>query len=340
MHLRTILALVVTVFVASACSNGSTNDRRSATASPTCHPKGSVGPGEEKVSVTSRGAERSYIRHVPPSYRNDTPMPVVLDFHGYAEGADIHVKMSGLGAFGDSKGFITITPAGLGPVPHWDFSLDGADMAFTGDLLDDVESTLCVDTRRIFVDGLSNGAFMTSAIACRYADRVAAAAPVAGIMDIPGCKPARPIPIVAFHGTADKFVSFDGGLGSAVASLPAPDGSGRSIGSAPPASASPAAASPATPKPPTVPEIVAAWAKRDGCQPNPTETKIGDDVVHVVHPCPPGMAVELYRIEGGGHAWPGSPFSQQVANFVGKTTMTISADEVMWDFFVAHPLPT
>ena len=54
-------------------------------------------------------------------------------------------------------------------------------MKFVGDLLDDVERTVCVDQSRVFATGLSNGAFMASAIACEYSDRVAAVAPVAGI---------------------------------------------------------------------------------------------------------------------------------------------------------------
>src|SRR5262249_50287918 len=145
-------------------------------------------------------------RHVPTGYDAKQPTPVVLDLHGYSEGATVHTKMSDLGAYGDQKGFITITPQGTGVVPRWDTSFDSPDMNYIGDLLDEVDGSLCVALDRVFVTGLSNGAFLTSAVACRYADRIAAAAPVAGIREIDGCKPARPVPVVAFHGTADTFV--------------------------------------------------------------------------------------------------------------------------------------
>ena len=56
--------------------------------------------------------------------------------------------------------------------------------------------------------------------------------------------------------------------------------------------------------------------------------------------CPRGADVDFYRIEGGGHTWPGSEFSKQIEAAVGPTTFSISADEVMWKFFSAHPLPT
>ena len=43
-------------------------------------------------------------------------------------------------------------------------------------------------------------------------------------------------------------------------------------------------------------------------------------------------------MEGGGHSWPGSEFSQAIENVVGPTTTSIDANEVMWDFFQAHRL--
>ena len=294
-----------------------------------CQTAARAAPGEEKVTLTSGGAERWYFRHVP--YDGIKPMPVVLDLHGYSEGAVVHTKMSGLGTFGEAHGFVTITPQGQGAVARWDTALGSTDLTFVGDLLDHVESTLCVDTNRVFVTGLSNGAFMTSAIACAYADRIAAVAPVAGVRDIEGCKPARKVPVVAFHGTADGFVAFDGGLGDKVASLPAPDGSGKTLGESGLLSTSEA-------KGPSIPEIVARWAKRNGCAAKPSQHTVAPDVVRVSYDCPGAADVQLYRVEGGGHSWPGSPFSTAVESVIGPTTTSISADEVMWAFFEAHPL--
>jgi polyhydroxybutyrate depolymerase len=258
-------------------------------------------------------------------------MPLVLDLHGYSEGATAHKVMSSLGVYGDAHGFITITPQGSGAkVPMWDTSLEGDDMTYIGDLLDEVESALCVDTRRVFSTGLSNGAFMTSAIACKYADRVAAAAPVAGIRDVKGCKPARPVPVIAFHGTADGYVDYNGGLGEKVATLPNQDGTGT-IGEG--AVSSPEA------KGPSIPEITADWAKRNGCKTVPAEQTVTSDVTLLRFPCPKGDEVELYRVTDGGHAWPGSDLSKAVASAVGFTTFTINADELIWKFFENHPLP-
>jgi polyhydroxybutyrate depolymerase len=266
----------------------------------------------------------------------------VLDLHGYAEGAEIHKLMSGLQQYGNEQGFITLTPHGTGPVPRWDTAPESDDLAFLTQVLDATEREWCVDTARIFVTGLSNGAMMTSAIACSpLSARVAAVAPVAGVTRSHDCDAARPVPVVAFHGTDDQFLSYDGGLGPAVASLPSPDGSGGNLGdtasSTAPNSTAPEGAEPSED---AVPSVLARWAQSNGCSTRPEEEKVADDVTQLVWECPPGDEVEVYRVEGGGHTWPGSAFSEQIVNVVGKTTMSISANEVMWDFFLAHPLPS
>jgi polyhydroxybutyrate depolymerase len=255
-------------------------------------------------------------------------MPLILDLHGYGETADIHTKISGLGAYGDTHGFVTITPQTQGPVPLWDTSLQGKDVAYLGAVLGKAESALCVDTRRIYVTGYSNGAFMTSALACKYAGRVAAVAPVAGIRNISGCPPARRVPVIAFHGTADHFVPYDGSVGSAVSSLPAPDGSGRTLGQVGNAGS----------KGPSIPQILAAWGARNGCAKTPAENTVASDVTQIRYACPAGADVELYRVTGGGHAWPGSPVDKAIEKVVGPVTMSINADALMWSFFTQHPL--
>jgi polyhydroxybutyrate depolymerase len=173
---------------------------------------------------------------------------------------------------------------------------------------------------------------MTSAIACRYADRFAAAAPVAGIRNIKGCDPSRPVPVIAFHGTADGFVDYNGGLGAKAAQLPAGDGSGRTLAEV--------GAVDAGAKGPTIPEITADWAKRNGCATKPTETSVAADVTLIKFPCPKNDEVELYRVTGGGHTWPGSEFSKQIVSAVGPTTSSISANDLIFKFFEAHPLPS
>jgi polyhydroxybutyrate depolymerase len=270
--------------------------------------------------------DRWYLRHVPPAHDGTHPVPLVLDLHGYAEGATIQAALSGIGPFGDTKGFVTITPQGLGSVPRWQVGVDTDDTAFIELVLDDAERALCIDEDRVYVTGLSMGAFMTSALACSDADRFAAAAPVAGIRDVEECEPSRAVPVVAFHGTDDQIVAYDGGYGPGVADLP--NGSGGTIG--------PGAVD-ATSDEPSIQEITATWAGRNGCADGPAADEVAADVTRLSWSCPRSADVELYRVNGGGHSWPGSTLSRSIAQIVGPTTMSVSANEVMWAFFVAHP---
>jgi polyhydroxybutyrate depolymerase len=334
------VVVAVTALVAASCSSGGNTSSSSASSGPAapaavaarpssgCTSATPVSAGEEKVTLDAGGTSRWYFRHVPPGHDGKRPTPLVLDIHGYSEGALVHTKLSGLGPYGDQHGFVTITPQGRGPVPMWDTTLGGVDLQFVGTLLDSLDRTLCVDDARVFVTGLSNGAFMTSAVACAYADRVAAAAPVAGIRDIEGCRPSRAVPVVAFHGTEDPYVAFEGGLGPKALALPAPDGSGKTLAQEGLAN---------TNKGPSITEITAAWAKRNRCTAPPTEQPVASDVAVVRFKCPVGAEAELYRITGGGHSWPGSEFSKGIASVVGPTTMSISANDVMWSFFTQHP---
>jgi len=156
------------------------------------------------------------------------PLPVIFDLHAYEEPGPLQVTLSGLGAYGQSHGFVTITPwIDNQRIPQWLSSVGSKDMSWFGGLLTHVEVTTCVDENRVYVTGDSNGAFMASAVACRYSSRVAAVAPVAGIQAVSLCRTTRPVPVVAFHGTADPLVHYNGTPSKAVEDLPAPNGSGE-----------------------------------------------------------------------------------------------------------------
>jgi polyhydroxybutyrate depolymerase len=154
---------------------------------------------------------------------------------------------------------------------------------------------------------------------------------VAGLQAPVGCHPSRAVPVVAFHGTADPFVPYAGGIGPKALALPAPDGSSGTLGQS---------LGPKARKGPSIPEQTTAWAKRNGCSTTPIDHVVASDVTLITYHCPAGHEVELYRVTGGGHAWPGSSFTNSISGIVGPTTFSISADDLMWAFFQSDPLPS
>ncbi len=164
-------------------------------------------------------------------------MPVVMQLHGYGVSAIEMALLTQLGPYGNRNGFIAITPQITRSIPYWQTSSNGKDVAFLLGVLAKVTSTLCVDLNRIYVTGYSNGAIMASVLACVDAGQVAAIAPVSGVANPPRCNPSRPVPVVAFHGTADPLVRYTGGLGPAAYTLPEvshPEDERRTISQPPP----------------------------------------------------------------------------------------------------------
>ena len=67
------------------------------------------------------------------------------------------------------------------------------------------------------------------------------------------------------------------------------------------------------------------------------ESAVAADVTRLEYPgCAANAPVILYRIEQGGHTWPGGTELPQW--LVGPTSHGIDASRAMWEFFREHPL--
>ena len=341
------LAAIVLTAVLAAALISMASGPASAADPGTCDPARPHAAGSFDETITSGGVTREYILYVPPSYTGAETVPVVLNFHGQGESnASDQVRFgkprramqqdySDLPAKADEAGFIVVAPQGLGDPAVWNFitlAPEPDDVGFTADLLDALGSELCIDTARVFSTGFSNGAQMSTRLACNLADRFAAIAPVAGvyfppwvaeISAEPPCSSTGPVPVIAFHGTADPIAPFDGGPGQF-------DLTRRDVDD----------------------EILPEWAAHNGCASAPAEEQAAPGVRLVRYAdCDQGATVELYVIEdadgagpgteGGGHTWPGSTFvlPPETKARIGLTTHEISANDLMWDFFQAHALP-
>ncbi len=267
-------------------------------------------------SIVSGGERRSYLLHVPASYDPATPVPLVISIHGFAEWPAHQMRTSRWNDLADQHGFIVVYPAGTGFPRRWraggGMSANATpDVTFVADLIDALAARYNIDRTRIYANGLSNGGGMSYLLACQLADQIAAIGGVSGAYLVPlsTCQPSRPVPLIAFHGTADRIVPYAGGP-SASFDLPFPD----------------------------VPAWIAAYAKRNGCDAFPAPLPASGEVTGIQYAsCRAGADVVFYTIEGGGHAWPGGePLPRFI---VGHTSQDIDATAVMWEFFSRHALP-
>ena len=325
-----MLALGV-VAVPPGSAGAAARTRPGATASTGCSaPAPSQATGQAETLMVD-GVPRTYLLFTPPPRRRPVPQPLVLDFHGLGEGDQIHALTTQMGQLGQRRGFVTAFPQGTGSPVAWDTSAaaaPSADLAFVSDLLATLEATNCIDTSRVYASGLSDGAFMVSLLACTSSTRFAALAAVSGLINPSPCHPARRVPLIVFHGTADPILYFNGGIGAGVLNHALSGGPAVSTTTVAPRLHGPG-----------VPATVQAWAVRDGCAPRPRDTPIHPHVVLRTYRCPAGVAVAFYIILGGGHAWPGSQFSQKIAGITGPTTFEVDGTATIWRFFQRYRLP-
>lgn len=290
------------------------------------------GAATEEVEVERRdvpgttgdeGAPRWYLLTAPA---DEVPLPLVVDFHGLSEGATVHAQHTMMGELGLDEGFVTAFPNGTGSPVRWQASgADSPELPFVDALLDDIGAVRCIDTSRVYATGLSNGAMMTSLMACFRADRFAAFAPVAGLTSFEDCEPSDPEAILTFHGTVDPILLFNGGVGD-LSVITGGDGPDMEV----PEADLDGEGYPATAR---------EWAEVLGCDPEPTDEEVTDELLERTWSCPPGSELTFVIVRGGGHTWPGSEFSEQIGNIVGPTTFDIDASQASWEMFQRHQLP-
>jgi polyhydroxybutyrate depolymerase len=263
-------------------------------------------------TIVSSGRTREYLLYVPRSYDRAKPTPLVISLHGASVWPAQQMNLSRWNRLADEQGFIVVYPSGSGMPKVWNVDRGAGlmrDVRFIAALIDTLEANYNIDPTRIYANGISNGGGMTFVLSCTLSDRIAAVGLVAAAQSLPWswCTDRSPVPMIAFHGTADRWVPYDGGR--------------NRIG------------------PETFPSVLswtADWARRNRCGSNPVDSVVAADVTRLEYTnCADGAGVVLYAIQGGGHAWPGGkPMPQWI---VGRTSNSIDATSEMWTFFREHP---
>ncbi|HEY5149055.1 MAG TPA: esterase, partial [Mycobacterium sp.] len=149
-------------------------------------------------------------------------------------------------------------------------------VGFLATLIDRLTRDYAIPPGRVFVTGMSAGAFMANRLACDRADLVSAVAPVAGTLGIGvPCNPSRPVSVLAMHGTADPVVPYNGG---------------PMVGRGGPSDIVAA------------PTLAERWRALDHCPGGP----VADPGGFTATGCADGTEVVFVTIDGAGHTWPTS----------------------------------
>ena len=173
--------------------------------------------GATSYQVASNDRMRRYLMHVPAKYDGKTKVPLVFDFHGYSSSAMGQMGASGFRELGEQEGFIVVYPEGVGASWHvngccgtaGDMKLD--EIAFVRTIMEDVGKKACIDLKRVYASGISQGGGMAHHVACLAADIFAGVAPVSSDLRTDPCTPARPVTEISFRGLADSLDAYEGG---------------------------------------------------------------------------------------------------------------------------------
>ena len=267
---------------------------------------------QKEFTMNHEGLEREYILYKPKNFSENGPLVMML--HGYSSNNNNLLSYSKMNAIADQNGFMVCYPQGaityLTNQSHWNANLqmsDVNDIDFLSDLVIEIQKQFKVSKENVFVAGMSNGGFMSYTLGCERSDIFKAVASVTGTMsgyDWENCSPEYKIPIMQISGTIDRTVPWDGTMNTAFGWGGAPH----------------------------ILEVMEFWSDLNACTKDelinfPDIDKSDNSTVSLTKKKGGSYNNEVwfYKIEGGGHDWPGAWGNKD-----------IDASEEIWKFFDLH----
>jgi polyhydroxybutyrate depolymerase len=324
--------------------------------------RGCVVEYEEETSdaalVQKLGAHTSKRRYLvyAPKDMPGTPVPVVFVFHGYganAEAAAYYYTHTRFETLADRDGFVVVYGNGLPNMPDGEsgagkleeggyfqgcllpHSGEGIDVQYVREILDQLETELSIDRKRVYATGLSAGGGLSFELALEAPDLVAAIAPVAGLPFQPkgiwlfNCHPSASVgttSIAMLAATADPFIAYEPGhnMMYPMAMYPGMEQTRDAWLSAMGISAAATFES--------FPDIV----KTDSYEPQSGATSSQIEVSK--YPAgASGSELWYYKATGAGHWWP-NPTQTDPSRWptFGKTNQDVDFADQAWEFFQRH----
>jgi polyhydroxybutyrate depolymerase len=148
-----------------------------------------------------------YRIYLPDSLAGEPPVGAVLFFHGWKGSSEGVMRNASMRAMSDRLNIALIAANGL----RGGWSFQGApararnELAYVGEVLDDVEARFQVPRDKILASGFSLGASMVWSLSCYMGDEFAGFAPVAGTLwnPLPENCPSDQPNLMHYHGQKD-----------------------------------------------------------------------------------------------------------------------------------------
>jgi polyhydroxybutyrate depolymerase len=276
---------------------------------------------------------RTFEYYVPSGYTNSTAVPLLFSFHGLGGNGVAQEDLTKFAELAEQEGFIAVFPDStaldasnpelsecaqyLSPLPGsnimWNIGLIWTlqycagidDVGFVSDIIDWFETHYKIDTSHIYATGMSNGAMFTYYVALMLPGTFAGIAAVCSPMTVNGFgfEDVPPLTVITMQSPSDPIVQYNGVAGA--------------WGS--------------------VDDTIAFWRDVDDTTTGPATTVWSDDAIdttivtrYVYSGGKNGTKVILYKIEGGGHTWPGGP-QYAPASVIGLVSNQFDASAEIWE---------
>lgn len=272
------------------------------------------------------GRDRDYEVYFPKEEFAEGPLPILFVLHG--GGGDAKgmrtLTFSRFNELADMYGFLVVYPNAF--EKQWNEgrldSINTAiveninDVGFIAQIVAQLQIDYNIDDEKIYTSGISNGGFMSSRLLCDRADLFRGGAIVTATLPedyINKCNPSAPVSVITFNGTGDFIVPYEGGqivvLGEERGEIISTD------------------------------DYISFWNNKNNCTSEPEVTALPNSVfdgtsvtINEYNICDQDSKVHLYKIENGGHTWPGG--FQYLPEFtVGLTCREINACDLIVEFF-------
>jgi len=276
---------------------------------------------------------RQYNLYIPSNWNRHKKLPVVVMLHSGGGNATMFEERTGMTQKAEAEGFIVVYPQGTGYTHDrfytWNsghccfYALEKKvdDVGFIHKLILSLVDRLHIDKQRIYVAGFSNGGMLAYRLGAAMPDMLAAIAPISATIGgkagpdtaeyrIPA--PVKTLPLITMHGLADQQIPYAGGEGSKAFA----ERSDISVKTS-----------------------LRYWMQAASCKPEQARpSKITESTTRYQFACDK-TAVELYTLKGMGHAWASETRNGWRVEYalLDEPDMTVSASDIVWDFFKQHP---